>query len=166
MKSMGQVKHKLQQAQYRHIQKEIRSSMAVRPTNCVNHRLLVLGNDSIGMCSLDTGDARLPCDLVHGDRSKGCPYFSCINTPDSVKNSMVDFFNSKPIEVISCNYPDVAALMWVLNEDKPILVMDEKPVDTVIRLEGVPFYKYNHFMMTTNGTYTFPFVTVSEKTVI
>jgi len=81
MKSEGEIRQKIKQAQYRHVK-----------------RIL---------CSRFPPGEDWPKDEV-----------------DKIKAEYRDFFASSPIHVIAKDYPDVAALMWVLQEqpDQPLVV--------------------------------------------
>jgi hypothetical protein len=81
MKSEGEIRQKIKQAQYRHVK-----------------RIL---------CSRFPPGEDWPKDEV-----------------DKIKAEYRDFFATSPIHVIAKDYPDVAALMWVLQEqpDQPLVV--------------------------------------------
>jgi len=81
MRSEGEIRQKVKQAQYRHVK-----------------RIL---------CSRFPPGEDWPKDEV-----------------DKIKAEYRDFFSTSPIHVIAKDYPDVAALMWVLQEqpDQPLVV--------------------------------------------
>lgn len=81
MKSEGEIRHKIQQAQYRHVKSVL--------------------------CSRFPPGEDWPKDDVR-----------------RIKGEYRDFFSKSPIHVIAKDFPDVAALMWVLGgqPDQPLVV--------------------------------------------
>lgn len=77
MKTEGEIRRKLQQAQYRHVKKIMRTRFR------------------------QLGDGDWPTKEV-----------------DTIKSDYREFFSVSPVHVIAQQFPDVAALMWVL-EDQP-----------------------------------------------
>ena len=159
MRTEGQIKHQLHQVQYRHVQREIRTSISKKPENCSNNGLVVLNSRNVGICLLDN-DGYKPCDSSYngGNRAKGCQVFECKNNPLEVKNQMVSFFNDSPIETIARNYPDVAALMWALGDPHPRNVNIGDSVLQQPSVSGPSFYSYGPLMWSANGPATMPIV--------
>jgi hypothetical protein len=133
MKTEGQVRHKLQQVTYRHLQRAIRTALSRRPENCENNRrvkLPVLGTE-IRFCAVmedEDGDF-LPCDERHGglERAAKCPQFACASTKESVKADFEDFLRSSDVATIAAEYPDIAALLWALDDTAPVPIEEPEP---------------------------------------
>lgn len=119
MKTEGAVRHKLQQAGYRHLKRVIRRRLSRRPENCENN--LVAGPFSRGetfrVCGLRPAGAPLsPCDEAHGglEKAAGCPYFKPTATEQGVREEFRTFLRDAPFGEVALLYPDLAALRWVL----------------------------------------------------
>lgn len=123
MKTKGEILQKLKQVRYRHLKKGIRKSLSRQPHNCTFNRKIdsILGHR---VCSHPTlldaflSGSDLPyCDSAHGnDMSKTCEYFCPLKEKSSVKKEIQDILNSQEMGEIALHYPDVAALIWVLDE--------------------------------------------------
>lgn len=110
MKSAGQTFQKMKQVRYRHIKREIEGLLRKTPRNCANNSQLQTKSGSLGVCKLD---CQL-CDEQANDRFETCEDFSPSHSREEVKASLQNFFSSRSIPEISVRYPDVAALLWVL----------------------------------------------------
>lgn len=122
MKTEGQVRHKLQQATYRHLQRAIRTKLSRRPENCAHNRRVKLPviDDEVRFCSVreDRDGDPLSCDECYDgvEQASRCPAFECVNTKDSVKAEFTDFLRGSDVATIAAQYPDVAALLWTLDD--------------------------------------------------
>ena len=128
MKTEGQVRHKLQQVTYRHLQRAIRTALSRRPENCVHNRRVKLPviEDEIRFCSVredEDGDS-LACDECYDgiEQASRCPAFECANTKDSVKEDFTEFLKGSDVATIAAEYPDIAALLWALDDMAPVPV--------------------------------------------
>ena len=126
MKSEGQVRHKLQQVTYRHLQRAIRTKLSRRPENCTHNRRVKLPviEDEIRYCHVrkDTDGDALVCDECYDglDRAAQCPAFECAHTKDGVKADFTDFLRGSDVATIAAQYPDLAALLWTLDDADPV----------------------------------------------
>lgn len=121
MKSQSEIAHKLKQIQFRHAKKEIEALLAIVPTNCAHNRQLeVAGFGKIGFCSSQTCARKgKSCDLRMGvNYAKGCPDYEALHTPDDARLQVKTFFKNSPPEEIAAKYPDVAALLWALDDTR------------------------------------------------
>jgi hypothetical protein len=124
MRTPGQVAQKMKQAQFRHIKREISRLLKQTPPNCKLNRTLDLDIGPVGVCSLDCE----VCDPRFKDRSSECGKWEARHQKDSIKSSLKDFFKSRPPADIAVRFPDVAALLWVLEDERPSL-SEEVPED-------------------------------------
>lgn len=115
MRTSGQVLQKMKQAQFRHIKREIRRLLKQTPSNCKLNRTLDLDIGPVGVCSLDCE----VCDPRFGDRSQECGKWEARHQKEEIKASLKDFFKTRDRADIAVRFPDVAALLWVLGEEKP-----------------------------------------------
>lgn len=125
MKPEGQVRHKLVQVRFRHLKREIRGGLSRRPQNCSNNGTVNTPSGPLGVCMLGAGSPASwegsPCDERHGGDSRAakCPFFSPARTKDSLRDGFDGFLDGASLPEIAERYPDMAALMWVLDEDTP-----------------------------------------------
>jgi hypothetical protein len=136
VKSESQVRQKLKQVLFRHRKEFLREQLHRRPENCKHNAVVhlpvhVATRSSLRICGLvheSEGWNNRVCDsLIGGDRqATQCPHYVCQHTPEELKLE----FNEKiglgqtPVEIgrLAKDYPDAAALMWVLSptpEDAP-----------------------------------------------
>jgi len=142
MKPEGQVRHKLVQVRFRHLKREIRGGLSRRPQNCVHNGIVNSPSGPLGVC-LKGSDSPVswegsPCDeRLGGDsRAAKCPYFACSRTKETLREGFDGFLSDASLPEIAERYPDMAALMWVLEEDAPPPVppseeseVDESPAE-------------------------------------
>lgn len=119
MRSQGQVRHKLKQVLFRHLQKKLRLALRRRPDTCAYNK--VVGGDSIQVfacdCPESSGklcDARLPVSL---EQALTCPWWQSSKSKEELKAEFKQLIESPDRGAVAAEYPDVAALLWVLDED-------------------------------------------------
>ena len=131
MKPEGQVKHRLNQALYRHLKREISTSLSRRPDNCVHNGDLSGTGIRVHLCLLPTVPGKHDvCDQAHGglEKAKSCPYFECKHSKESVKAKFVNFVSKSSRALVAEKYPDVAAYFWVLGmEDGVGSTLGDRP---------------------------------------
>lgn len=128
MKTEGKVKQKVKQVVFRHRKNFVVQGLARRPGNCRHNRTVHLpvhmaNRATLGVCGYchEEGESLdVVCDSTMGGDTQAadCPYFSPAKTAKELKEE----FNAKlgldgtavRIGYIAKEYPDVAALMWVL----------------------------------------------------
>ena len=114
MRTAGQVLQKLKQAQFRHVKKEVSSLLKRTPNNCANNVRVQTPSGEVGVCKL----YHKTCDANFSDLSESCSDFTHLHGKEEIKASLKVFFSQRSVADISVRYPDVAALLWVL-EDSP-----------------------------------------------
>lgn len=131
MKTEGHVRQKIKQVIFRHRKEYVRQGLARRPENCAHNRVVRLpvhtGNRAtIRVCAYtskeETNDFVCDSTMAGDEQAEQCPFFECRHTASTLKSG----FRAKlgldgspvKIGVIASEYPDVAALMWVLGPDK------------------------------------------------
>ena len=117
MKSESSIKHKLKQVRFRNLKREIRKGLSRRPCNC-KHSGSVRGQASDHMfyvCLLDVDDPK-EWDGVICDPSMpaNCPFFKPHKTKELIEEELDKTLNSGDMGKIAEQYPDIAALLWVL----------------------------------------------------
>ena len=117
MKSEGQVRHQLQQVLYRHLQKRLRGNFKLRPHTCIyNKQATGASGFSVDVCHHQEL-AGVVCDVrVDPMRAKSCPYWEASQGKEATKAEFRDLIESGDRGRIASEYPDVAALLWVLDE--------------------------------------------------
>lgn len=126
LRSSSQVRQKLKQAMFRHLQRELQDNFKTIPEGCFHNHFTSIGGspERVGICRFE---GALPDDLVSPRgkvcdtrvagcvmQARACKGWSALRTNVEIKT---DFRNLMMAErgVIAARYPDVAALMWVLD---------------------------------------------------
>lgn len=129
MKSEAHVKHKLSQVRFRHLKREVRTGLSRRPSNCRHNGVVELPIfGQTGICLLKTeGRERVLCDSGLNDRAPTCTTFDCMHTKDSLKSEFDEFLLVSDRAHVAERYPDMAALLWVLDLEAPETLTPEDP---------------------------------------
>ena len=127
MRTEGSIHYKLKQVCYRHRKKRIENSVRPLPTNCIfngePHYPEEVPESKrpplIRICFYD-GDEEwggLVCDEKFEGTllAKRCPCFKAKRTAAEVKAEFEIYLETAEIGDIAAEYPDIAALMWVLS---------------------------------------------------
>lgn len=129
MKTESQVRHKLRQVIFRHRKKYVHARMAQRPENCdhnsvVRLPLFVSDRAYLRVCSYSgEGWEGRVCDPDLGGLRQvtECPHYACGRDPDALR---LEFqaelgLDQRPLPLawIAREYPDIAALLWVLGAE-------------------------------------------------
>lgn len=122
MKSEGALRHKLKQVRFRHLKKRVADRLRPRPENCIHNRLLKhpLVDDPVGSCiHPDQEEHHNLCDREWGgcEKAKACKLFETAQSKDEVKDEFREGLEASSFAEIAYIYPDMAALMWVLDEE-------------------------------------------------
>lgn len=135
MRREPSVQHKLKQVLYRHLQKRLRANFRRVPAACRYNR--EVGDQNVGVCMFKTDgiprgtlcDARYEGVSV----SKNCPWHEPRQTTDEIKVEFRVLFEDAHRGLLGVAFPDVAALMWVLDpeDESPVL---EQAVETTLGL--------------------------------
>ena len=122
MKYDGQIRHKISQVRFRHLKRELRTGLSRRPCNCVHNGVMVAPTLKVHLCVLvnPSGENEV-CDERMGGlgKSQGCPLFQCKHTQVGIRDEFVNFVTHATRAEIAGRYPDLAALLWVLDSDIP-----------------------------------------------
>jgi len=133
MKSDGQINQKIKQVIFRHRKAYIQKRLARHPDNCTfNDRvglpIHMSNRASLGVCGYcDENDEpnNVTCDASMGGEQQAiaCPYFEADKEAEELKkefneNLGIEGGSPKEIGYIAKEYPDVAALLWVLGPSK------------------------------------------------
>lgn len=129
MKAEGQIKQKVKQVIFRHRKAYIRAGLARKPRNCLHNDKVRLPIHMSNRATLNVcgycPDGETPnnfvCDSsMGGDKQAAdCPFFENRTTAEDLKeefNRKLGLNGEAPVEIgyIAKEYPDIAALMWVL----------------------------------------------------
>ena len=123
MKSEGAIRHKIKQVRFRYLKRSIEDGLDRRPHNCRHNAMLDgAGEAAVRLC-LAQVDTQAPtvtvCDERHGgcDRAAACPLFAPTHTKDDLKSNFYRDLEAMSFPEIAYNYPDMAALLWVLADE-------------------------------------------------
>lgn len=128
MRLRSEIKKQLRQVTYRHLQKLLRDNFKKKPQTCAhNTRCVVEGNDTaVYVCGyIKPGghprnvlcDRRVPGCL---DMARQCDLWSPAMSKDDIKDRFHGMVQSGDRGLIASKYPDIAALMWVLDGDSDL----------------------------------------------
>ena len=124
MKTEGQVRHKLQQVTYRHLQRTVRKALSCRPENCIHNGSVTLPTGEVRFCNvIEVDGSKVPCDEAFGglEQASRCPQFALKNSKESVQEEFAHFLKTSDVATIAARYPDVAALLWVIDASVPFV---------------------------------------------
>ena len=141
MKTQGKIRYKLKQVLYRHLQKRIRA--VYKPAGCIHNKPGVFHEQTLGMCQYSNrGTHLVVCDSdVEGCNqiASKCSWFKPKQSKEEVKAIFKELAsNPDRLGQLAGEYPDVAALLWVLGDigdldeylDLEVATPDpEEPVD-------------------------------------
>ena len=123
MKTIGQIQHKIKQVRFRYLKKFLEKCLSKTSTNCVYNRPSSFsenGVDNVCLCGFEMEERKwvgTPCDKRLDKRAKDCTKFEFLHTKEELKDEFQTTLDSLPIGAIASQFPDLAALLWVLDED-------------------------------------------------
>jgi hypothetical protein len=79
------------------------------------------GSGPCGVCVHPNQEGDILCDLAWGgaEKARTCPLFELRLTKEEIKADFKDFLSTAKLHEIAAEYPDMAALLWVLQEEAP-----------------------------------------------
>lgn len=123
MKSEGAIRHKIKQVRFRYLKRFIQESLDRKPENCAHNAPLDgSGDEAVRVCfaQIDPVSRRgVVCDDRFGgcDRASACAMFTPARTKSDVKAAFYADLDGMTFPEIAYNYPDMAALLWVLADE-------------------------------------------------
>jgi hypothetical protein len=128
VKTDAQVRQKLKQVLFRHLKRRLKEGLKQAPHTCVHNEEVELDEGgSIGICRFS--EAGVPKNLVcdhqvdRGARARECPLWAPVQTKDDLKAEFQEFLDTGDRGQIAAEFPDAAALMWVLDDGENIFDM-------------------------------------------
>jgi hypothetical protein len=133
VKSEGQIKQKVKQVIFRHRKEHIQQGLSRRPENCgynekVRLPVHMANRATLHICGYcPTGDTpnNVVCDSTMGgdQQAAECPYFENRLEAEALKDEFnrklgIDGGIPREIGYIAKEFPDVAALLWVMGPAK------------------------------------------------
>lgn len=135
MRHEPSVQHKLKQVLYRHLQKHLRANFRRVPQSCRYNR--EVGDSAVGVCIYQAeGRPRgMLCDARYEGIAvaKSCSWFEPRHSAEEIKAEFRSIFEEPHRGLLGVAFPDVAALLWVLDpeDESPIL---EQAMETTLNL--------------------------------
>lgn len=123
VKSAGAIRHKLKQVRYRHLKRRLDSRLKLDPVNCAHNVQVALPDGAdVYVCQLKVAEGSLMA--VCDDRTElsihhGCTVFDPIESKEDIKAEYRDFLATASLAEIAAECPDMAALLWVLEDEAP-----------------------------------------------
>jgi hypothetical protein len=149
VKSVGTIKHKLNQVRFRYLKKLIEAEFRPTPGNCRHNVLLpkyaslepgsVTEHPPVGVCAYGMTDPSSGWPLSHcdervdgGSRARSCDKFCPRRTKEEVKEDFRQKLDAMTFPEVAFNYPDMAALIWVLDTSDVSVPEDVPPPTPVV----------------------------------
>ena len=129
MKNSGEIRQKVKQVRYRYLKKALDRKLRHQPDNCRFNG--VHGGCSYKCCLHrleEDGWNGIVCDteLDGKDRAEACPVFELQYDKEQIKEGLDSFLKTAPIQEIAFYFPDLAALLWVLDGETHLRDADEE----------------------------------------
>jgi len=130
------IRQKFKQVCYRHLKKLLKDNFRKQPHTCKFNKMVPVGGDpsrQVGFCNHPDVKGRPICDMrVEGcpENARECPLWEARQEKARIKGAFYDLVNSKARGPVASEYPDIAALLWVL--DSPDVTEDCNEVDNAI----------------------------------
>ena len=134
MKTVGTIKHKINQVRYRHLKRQLEAELGQEPQNCLYNAELpdhavpassthrgAPAHKPLSICLYGADDPKTwrhtVCDerADEGARAKKCEMFCARRTKDEVKRDFYTDLAAMTLPEVAYQYPDMAALLWVLD---------------------------------------------------
>lgn len=126
MKTPGAIRHKLNQVRFRYLSRYLEDNLKQVPCNCRFNASLppnTLVKDPPNLCLFGANDPNAwkasYCDerVDQGARAKGCPFFQPVVSKEELKSSFMEDLTQMRLSDVAYHYPDMAALLWVLDAE-------------------------------------------------
>jgi len=123
VKSEGAIRHKIKQVRFRYLKRSIEEGLDRRPHNCRHNAIMDGAGDAAVRLCLAQVDAQARtitvCDERFGgcERAAACPLFTPTHTKEGLKANFYRDLEAMSFPEIAYNYPDMAALLWVLADE-------------------------------------------------
>jgi hypothetical protein len=118
MRTEGQIRQQLKQVLFRHLQRELRQNFKRCPEGCQHNRIRYLGGEQgLGICGLDPKQLLICDQKLGGDiQAQTCPKWQALRSKEQIKTEFRALIASGDRGRIAARYPDVVAMMWVLDD--------------------------------------------------
>lgn len=117
MKDTSEIKEKIRQLKFEHLQRRIEKERTPAPENCVHNYKHETEDGSVRLCMLGTDNPNewggRVCDSKQ--TAQECPFFE----PRKSKEEVIEEFNEDIMdpEIVNNEYRDISALRWALEGD-------------------------------------------------
>lgn len=129
-----EISKKIRSLQLAVILANVRDQLRRAPHNCKYHHDHKIPNteETIGLCMYGSDDPEnWPGDVCDQDEiAQACPMFSCKTTKQQALKHEAGRLQN-PV-IVKENYPEIAALLWVLTEDTSWMIMGPEPEQTYL----------------------------------
>lgn len=115
--AISKVKQKLKQVKFRHLKAYLSDNLSADPRNCTHNEIRKSSNGVVHTCGYEGSNTYGKiCDVSFGkNRAKDCGLFCPKKDKEELKAEFYNFIDSSSIGEIAKEFPDVTALMWVLD---------------------------------------------------
>jgi hypothetical protein len=122
MRNEGEIRQKLKQVLFRHRSRLLKANFKKLPETCDHNAVIDLGDQvHIRMCvyPVEDGPRAVLCDerLAGLKQARKCDLWEPVRTKDEIKTEFQEMFkDTSDLGPVAAEYPDAAALLWVLGE--------------------------------------------------
>lgn len=115
--AISRVKQKLKQVKFRHLKAYLSDNLKADPRNCIHNEIRKSISDVVHTCGYEGSETfGKICDVAFGkDLSSDCGLFCPKKSKEDLKSEFYTFIDSSSIGEVAKEFPDVTALMWVLD---------------------------------------------------
>ena len=115
--TISKVKQKLKQVKFRHLKAYLSDNLKSDPRNCTHNEITTSEKGEVGVCAYEGSNLYgNVCDVSFGrDLSQECGLFCPKRSKEELKKEFYEFIDKSPIGLVAKEFPDVTALIWVLN---------------------------------------------------
>lgn len=115
--TISKVKQKLKQVKFRHLKAYLSDNLKADPRNCTHNEIRKSKNGVVHTCGYEGSSTYGKiCDVSFDkNRAKECGLFCPKKNKEELKAEFYSFIDNSSIGEIAKEFPDVTALMWVLD---------------------------------------------------
>ncbi len=124
MQPIGKILQKIKQVKFRHLKRFLEDHLGRKSQNCLYNRSSLLsfqGQEAVCICghAFETNDwVAGACDVrVNPDLARTCDKYEAQHQKAELKKAFNNFLETSDIASIAKHYPDLAALLWVVDEE-------------------------------------------------
>lgn len=115
--AISKVKQKLKQVKFRHLKAYLKENLKADPRNCTHNEITISPKGEVCVCGYEGSDTYGKiCDVNFSqNRAINCSLFCPKRNKEQLKSEFYSFIDNSTVGELAKEFPDVTALMWVLD---------------------------------------------------